>query len=438
MTRWKSPANPCNALPDDRRTHTVTRKHLEDALEVLSNMLSASLRSVGTTRPRAEGEHDREKSHRWAPATPVVLVERLAELALHADTVADIARTLSAERGDDAGAEMLACVEAVRASIQSHQRDLERLMPWAKLIASDAASALGANLHADLLPEQAFEPVFDTVPTLADLPNRCEAAILALARRRTAPAAHNGANGDSFVTRVDSLIDALGRSASAARALKERLEALADLTKKMFEAMEFGFLFDPSRYLLSIGYRVTEPNLDPNCYDLLGSEARLASFVAIAKGDVPARHWFRLGRTVTPVDGGSALLSWSGSMFEYLMPSLVMRAPAGCLLEQTNRLVVSRQMEYGDELGLPWGVSESAYNAQDQDLTYQYSSFGVPGLGLKRGLSDNAVVAPYATALAAMVDPHAAVRNFSRLAAAGSRGRYGQYEALDYTPAACA
>ena len=172
----------------------------------------------------------------------------------------------------------------------------------------------------------------------------------------------------------------------------------------MFDAMEFGFLFDPARQLLSIGYQVAEGSLDPSCYDLLASEARLASFVAIAKGDVPVRHWFRLGRALTPVDRGSALISWSGSMFEYLMPSLVMRAPAGSLLEQTSRFVVRRQMKYGAELGVPWGVSESAYNARDLELTYQYSNFGVPGLGLKRGLSEDAVVAPYATALAAMVD----------------------------------
>src|SRR6202790_2381427 len=120
-------------------------------------------------------------------------------------------------------------------------------------------------------------------------------------------------------------------------------------------------------------------------------------------------------------------------MFEYLMPSLVMRAPTGCLLEQTNRLVVRRQMEYGAELGLPWGVSESAYNVRNLELTYQYSSFGVPGLGLKRGLSQDAVVAPYATGLAAMVDPLAAIHNFARLLGAGGRGTYGYYEALDYT-----
>src|SRR6185369_13445638 len=185
--------------------------------------------------------------------------------------------------------------------------------------------------------------------------------------------------------------------------------------------------------LLSIGYRVAEGSRDPNYYDLLASEARLASFVAIAKGDIPTRHWFRLGRAMTPLGFGSALISWSGSMFEYLMPSLVMRAPAGSLLEQTNRRVVHQQMKYGAARGVPWGTSESAYNVRDLDFTYQYSSFGVPALGLKQGLGENTVIAPYATALSTMVDPKAAIRNFEWLSDAGGRGQYGWYEALDYT-----
>src|SRR5204862_96356 len=201
----------------------------------------------------------------------------------------------------------------------------------------------------------------------------------------------------------------------------------------MVGAMDFGFLFDPMRKLFAIGYRATDGSLDPGRYDLLASEARLTSFVAIAKGDVPVSHWFRLGRALTPVGQDSALVSWSGSMFEYLMPALVMRAPAGSLLDQTCRLVVRRQITYGAERGVPWGVSESAYNVRDLEMTYQYSNFGVPGLGLQRGLSDDVVIAPYATALAAMIDPAAVVRNFQRLADAGARGAYGFYEALDYT-----
>jgi cyclic beta-1,2-glucan synthetase len=214
--------------------------------------------------------------------------------------------------------------------------------------------------------------------------------------------------------------------------LTKRLAAIEATARTMADAMQFGFLFDPQRRLLSIGSS-TDGVLDSNCYDLLASEARLASFIAIAKNDIPARHWFRLGRSVTPIGRGAALISWSGSMFEYLMPSLVMRAPAGSLLEQTNRLIVQRQIRYGVDLHIPWGISESAYNARDLELTYQYSNFGVPGLGLKRGLSENTVVAPYATALAAMVDPQRAVRNFEKLSAIGARGRYGFNEALDYT-----
>jgi cyclic beta-1,2-glucan synthetase len=233
---------------------------------------------------------------------------------------------------------------------------------------------------------------------------------------------------------ISSHLRDVAAGAGAGAALAGRLAALADTARSMAQAMRFDFLYESAQRLLSIGYRVVEGNLDPNCYDLLASEARLASFMAIANGDLPARHWFRLGRAVTPIHCGAALVSWSGSMFEYLMPSLVMRAPAGSLLEQTSRLIVWRQRTYGDERGVPWGISESAYNARDRELTYQYSSFGVPGLGLKRGLAENTVIAPYATALAAMIEPHSAVLNFAKLADHDARGLYGFYEALDFTP----
>ena len=231
----------------------------------------------------------------------------------------------------------------------------------------------------------------------------------------------------------EAAIASLTGSAAASRALLDRLAAVAALTKDLFDRMQFDFLYDPTRKIFSIGYRVRDGSLDPSGYDLLASEARLASFIAIAKGDVPVSHWFHLGRPMTPVDLGAALVSWSGSMFEYLMPALIMKFPLGSLLEQTYRFVVRRQISYGLEHGVPWGISESAYNVRDLDLTYQYSNFGVPGLGLERGLSKDLVVAPYATALAAMIEPVAAARNLSRLAGLGARGPYGFYEALDYT-----
>jgi cyclic beta-1,2-glucan synthetase len=400
------------ALIGDQRTHTVTTKQLEEALDALSATLAAD------------------------PRTPVALAAQSAQLKLQADSIVDIAKTLTTERGDGAGAELLAWAGAIRASTESHRRELELLMPWANLIALDAALAPGSNDAGGIPHDNVLESLCDSIPALGDLPDRCMEARGLLARRKADLAVGTGDTGAMAASfaRIDALSEALARSAEAAGALERRLTALGAIAAGMFDAMKFDFLFDQARHLFSIGYRVADGSLDPNCYDLLASEARLASFVAIARGDVPALHWFRLGRGLTPVGRGSALISWSGSMFEYLMPSLVMRAPAGSLLEQTNRLVVQRQIKYGSQLGVPWGVSESAYNARDLDLTYQYSNFGVPGLGLKRGLRENAVIAPYATALAAMVNPAAAVRNFSRLRAAGGLGRFGYFEALDYTP----
>ena len=154
---------------------------------------------------------------------------------------------------------------------------------------------------------------------------------------------------------------------------------------------------------------------DNSFYDLLASEARLASFVAIAKGDVPQHHWFHLGRLVTNVNGRATLMSWGGTMFEYLMPLLLMRTFPGTLLDQSCRASVRRQIDYGRERGVPWGISESAYAFTDRAGNYQYRAFGVPGLGLRRGLADELVIAPYATALASLVDPAAAADNFERL-----------------------
>ncbi len=217
--------------------------------------------------------------------------------------------------------------------------------------------------------------------------------------------------------------------------LKSRLLRLADLSSQMVQRMEFGFLFDTQRQLLSIGYRVDDQALDGSAYDLLASEARLASLIAIAKGDIPTRNWFRLGRTMMPLRHGSVLLSWSGSMFEYLMPALLMREPAGSLLANSSTLAVRQQISYGHERGIPWGISESQYNARDREQNYQYTGFGVPQLGLKRGLSENTLVSPYSSGLAAMIAPVEALKNFQRLKRLGARGAYGFYEAIDYTRA---
>jgi cyclic beta-1,2-glucan synthetase len=197
--------------------------------------------------------------------------------------------------------------------------------------------------------------------------------------------------------------------------------------------MEYDFLYDKERYLLAIGYNVNDRRRDSSYYDLLASEARLCSFVAIAQGQLPQENWFALGRQLTKSGGEPVLLSWSGSMFEYLMPLLVMPTYEYTLLDQSCTAAVERQIEYGRQRGVPWGMSESGYFLIDASLNYQYRAFGVPGLGLKRGLADDLVIAPYATALALMVAPEEACVNLQLLAAGGFAGRYGLYEAIDYT-----
>ncbi len=223
------------------------------------------------------------------------------------------------------------------------------------------------------------------------------------------------------------------RSAVAHAARSADLLELAGRIERI-SRMDFGLVYDPARSLLVIGYNVDDQRSDAGHYDLLASEARLASFVAIAQGQVPQSNWFALGRLLTTVDGRAALLSWSGSMFEYLMPSLVMPSYPDTLLDQTLRAAVSRQIGYGRQRDVPWGVSESGYNATDANLNYQYRAFGVPGLGLKRGLSEDLVVAPYASVMALMIEPLAACQNLARLRDLGLAGTFGYYEAIDYTP----
>ncbi|MDN5786336.1 glucoamylase family protein [Pseudorhodobacter sp.] len=217
--------------------------------------------------------------------------------------------------------------------------------------------------------------------------------------------------------------------------MRRRLEAVAQKTREMAFKMDFAFLLRRERLLLSIGYRVDDDRMDESVYDLLASEARLTSFFGIAKGDLPTEHWFRLGRPIVPVGARGSLMSWSGSMFEYLMPTLVMQEQQGGILNQSNRLSVRRQIDHGRRRGFPWGVSESAFNARDPEMTYQYQTFGVPSLGMKRGLASQAVVAPYATILASQFRPAAAVANLARLQGLGAVGKYGFYDAVDFTPA---
>lgn len=211
------------------------------------------------------------------------------------------------------------------------------------------------------------------------------------------------------------------------------LEALARRCEALCAGMDFRCLYDAKRHLFHIGLQVEENLLDASYYDLLASESRLLSFLAIAKGDVPRRHWIALRRPFLSVGVQPGLKSWSGSMFEYLMPALVMAEPVGSLLQVANLAAIREQQAFGKAQDLPWGVSESAYFARDHSLAYQYSPFGVPRLALRRTPPTDRVVAPYASAMAAVLTPADAVLNLKLLETLAARGEYGFFDAIDFT-----
>jgi cyclic beta-1,2-glucan synthetase len=291
-------------------------------------------------------------------------------------------------------------LERAAAAVAQRQADLQRFVPWAR--------------HADSLPVP--EP-----PATASLSALVEWMAQAL------PLLQDRADGGALRVAIE-------KSRAEAEELMEQATRLGELADDLVDEMEFGFLFDWQRRLFSIGFSVTDGRLDTSYYDTLASEARLASYVAIATGQISHEHWFKLGRSLTPTGTARALLSWSASMFEYFMPLLVMRAHPGTLLDETYHAVVERQIQYGAQQRVPWGISESAYNAQDLERNYQYRAFGVPGLGLKRGLGDDLVIAPYASILVAPLVPQDVLRNLERLASFGMAGRYGFFEAIDFTP----
>ncbi|WP_353154834.1 glucoamylase family protein [Herminiimonas fonticola] len=347
------------------------------------------------------------------------------ELAECAENLADLAQAFSAEIRI-ADNEVLAWARELRDAVRTHCEDFVTILPWAHLQAQDLEHRQNEELW------QIVTAQIDAYVVLEDLPERCDSV------RRDVARLFSSQNrlDPGVIPQVlyDELDAALAQASARSGKWLMRLEILENAARSMAMEMDFRFLMSAERKLFSIGYNADEGKLDDSYYDLLASEARLASIVAIAERQIPPSHWFRLGRRMLPCVDGPVLASWSGSMFEYLMPSLVIATPRGSMLNQTCRGIVARQIEYGEERKVPWGISESALNLRDRAFTYQYSAFGVPGLGLKRGLEKDVVVSPYASGLAAMYAPKSAVENFRRMTDMGAMGRYGFYEALDFTP----
>lgn len=328
----------------------------------------------------------------------------------------DLAHVIRAEPALAVNDDLVVWSQAVLLQCQDLLNDLVLLVPWT------LHQVLPAWLHA--------VPGFGPLPTVRELGTLEASLDAALAGH-----AHDTeALSPDVVALLAELRPQVVAAGVRARARMRGIEDLAQQAQSLSRA-QYSFLYDQARHLIAVGYNVDDHRRDSGNYDLLASEARLCSFVAIAQSEIPQENWFALGRLLTMAGNAPILLSWSGSMFEYLMPMLVMPSYANTLLDQTCQAVVKRQMAYGNQHGVPWGTSESGYNAVDTALNYQYRAFGVPGLGLKRGLAEDLVMAPYACALALMVSPDAACQNLQRLASEGLYGPYGLYEAVDYTPA---
>ena len=309
-------------------------------------------------------------------------------------------------------------------------QELESVVPWGPWLRPSEDSGIRVACGRSEAFAEAWESIRSKLAppgNLIELARRAESAIRELkALEALVP--------DGFSPAIKAIRDLEASiESSTVRSLKDRCDRLGERAERLGEGMNFKFLYKEDRQLFSIGQNMVVGRLDASCYDLMASEACLSSFLAVCRGDAPRKHWFQLGRPFIEAADQVGLLSWGGSMFEYLMPRLLLRPLRGTLLDQAHRTAVARQMEYGRQRGVPWGISESAYSTFSVDGDYHYQSFGTPGLGLKRDIGNDLVITPYATALAVAVRPREALENFRKLAAEGAEGRYGFHEAVDFT-----
>lgn len=366
---------------------------------VCPNQVFAGLRDTVGVLKELAGEHvalsELEAELEQVPST-LLASHDLLERALR------IASKIAAFFAKDAE-ELQIWSQILQRSCEVHLEELNQFAPW--LAMSDGPDqSLVARGRANFSQQLTR---LDRVPTLRELAGMEESS--------------------------EPCFDNMRPARDLARLRMSELETLAQQSDAM-GAMDFAFLYDQGRDLFMTGFNVSECRNDAGYYDLLASEARLCSYVAIALGQIPQDHWFSMGRLLVAAHSDPILVSWSGSMFEYLMPLLVMPNYENTLLDHSCRGSVKQQIEYGRRRSVPWGISESGYNRTDVQMNYQYRAFGVPGLGLKRGLADDLVIAPYASVMALMLAPREACDNLQRLSKEGREGAFGFYEAIDYTP----
>ena len=344
--------------------------------------------------------------------------------------------------------ETLEKLQEVAAQVERHhiavKRTITELVPWIPFIESPPARLkeprfiqLMTELEANLPYNLAFGQIhahtevassqiiaLRNLLTEEDLQDNADKGISAESGKRAE---------QTPLDWLEGLAQALEHADANSGLLVDRFAQIMTRTDQFVSEMDFGFLYQLQRRVFHIGFNLDAGQLDNNFYDLLASEARIASIIAIAKGDVPIKHWLHLGRPVTRFEGSYVLLSWSGTMFEYLMPPLFLRSYPGTLLADSARGAILRQIAYGKAKDIPWGISESGFYRFDGNQNYQYRAFGVPGLGFKRGLGDDLVIAPYASLMAIDYSPNAVVSNLDNLAKHNMIGLYGVYESIDFT-----
>lgn len=430
----------CNEFAEQPIFSTRTTVGLADTLEFLAqeiDLLAASKRMTGGVSAKELYEEIKACRKLVGSTTPLTVTEWstfLAEVSKRAATLQDIVNALIASYRSEDLQDLRFWTQTLTNQSRVLTRDMQTLLPWAPAL----QRITGIGDHCPANSRSILEKItsaLNVVPSPSGIVAVCDEILIQLSTLQfDSEDAHNPGANSELVESLTALSKSLETGVRAGQMFAARKHSLIRLSERFMDEMDFAFLFDNSLKVLSVGYNVSAGRRDDSFYDLLASEARLASFIAIASGDVPQEHWFRLGRQLTAADGNRALISWSATMFEYLMPLLVMSNYRETLLGETYQTVISEQIKYGRRHNVPWGVSESAYSARNIHLTYQYGPFGVPGMGLKRGLSDNVVVAPYATVLAAMIEPEAAFENLEYLKREGALARFGFYEAIDYTP----
>ncbi len=415
---------------------------LIDTLDMLPQVIERRVRQEHAERftalrtcvekMRAEAIELKAARQAWGPG--------IASLLERGGTELDQA-VLAAIAQDGAGldSDLLSELRVWSAEVPQHLeamwRDVELCLPWEAPDARPPVVGPGDVREALAETWTALERSLPVDPTLNGLPSTCETASAGLSRlEKQLDGSPNDAAGLAEARAwAERLQKAIARARETARSMLSTLDVLAEQAEALFDAMDFTFLYDEGRRLFYIGHDVTADRHDAYHYDLLASEARLASFIAIAKGDVPEEHWLQLGRPLARVDGATALLSWNGTMFEYLMPTLLLREAPDSLMGRACVAAVQTQIAYAGRHGVPWGMSESEYYRFDAQRNYRYRAFGVPDLGFKRGLADDIVVAPYASLLALPFALPAVMANLDRLDELGVLGRYGLYEAVDFT-----